>query len=155
MSVETLVAETWIAERIQAAQAAALAADPGYTVLRVHNEVGPQVDTRKDPPPGEPPYYPCVMIRLRTPLADSRGNAGTTLMTNLVYLVEVMGRAGSFSAIAPTVGLINAALHQQRGDAAGGRVKSCIRRAPWKLPDQDGGVRYQRLGYEYELQVEI
>lgn len=153
MSTETLVAETWMVERIQAAQATALAADPGYTVLRIHNEAGDQVDVDQEPPTGEPPYYPCIVIRLRTPLIDSRGLAGTTAMTNLVYLVEVIGRKSSFTAIGPTVSLINAVLHQKRGAAAGGLVLSCIRLKPWKLPDEDAGVRYQRLGYEYELSV--
>lgn len=152
---ENIVAETWMTERIAAAQVAAKAADASYTILRIHNEEGDQVDPTQAPPSGEPPYYPCIMLRLRTPLEDSRGISGTTMMTNLIYLVEVIGRESSFSAISPVVRMINTAIHQQKGPAAGGLVLACIRLKLFKLPDFDKGVRYQRLGYEYELSVSL
>jgi hypothetical protein len=137
---ETVVAETWLYS--------VLTTDATLTGLigvgeKVHAFVAPK---------GTPPPFVVYQYQGGN---DVRGVGPVRIMTGLLYVVKAVTRSKSFSDLKPIAERINVLLHAQHGEAAGGRVVSCVREQPFKLVEtSDGGVPFRHLGGIYRINAQ-
>lgn len=150
---ELVLAEKWMIAQIKAAQTAAKAANPSYVILHVYSSKVPRRDLQQPPAVGQPPHFPCIVVRELSPGVDVTGLEGTTIMAQPLYLVEVIGIT-SFLDIDPIQKTIHASIHQKRGAGAFANVLSCVRIKPFKKEEEESGITYKRLGAEYRLLVQ-
>ena len=150
---ELVLAEKWMVAQIKAAQAAAKAADASYVILHVYTDKVPRRDLQQPPAVGQPPHFPCIVIRLLSSGNDATGLEGTTIMAQPVYLVEAIGIT-SILEIVPIERIAHKAIHQKRGSGEFANILSCVRIKPFKRPEEESGITYKRLGAEYRLLVQ-
>lgn len=150
---ELLIARKWMIAQIKAAQAAAKAADASYVILHVYSNKVPRRDLQQPPAVGQPPHFPCIVVRLLSSGTDAVGLEGTTIMAQPLYLVEVIGIT-SILEIDPIQKIAHKAIHQERGSGEFANVLSCVRTKPFEKEEEESGITYQRLGAEYRLKVQ-
>lgn len=89
-------------------------------------------------------------------LADARDVAvvgDVRLIVDATYLVKAVGEGRSYAAIEPLALALDAALHGQRDETAGGAVVRCSRTRPIRYAEHSAGVDYRHLGGYYRVQI--
>lgn len=131
----TTIAERWLYER--------LAADPVLAAYGIHTDLAPQNTP-----------MPYLIIQNQAPGNDLNGLGGRRIKTDPVYVVKAVTAGESYAPLADLAARIDAQLHRQRGDVAGGRVLACVREQPFRLAQFDTSKHYRHLGGIYRLQVQ-
>lgn len=127
------LAETWIYNR--------LTSDPELVALVGDNIYQQAIDDEAQDP------YPAVLFAFQSG-ADVRGNGPRRYLTDVVYVVKVIGR-GSVASLRTIAGRIDAALNAQ----GSGDVAMCVRTQPLYFPEREGDTVYQHLGGYYRLRI--
>lgn len=125
------LAETWLYSR--------LSGDAELVAL-----VGDGIYQQYIPDDGE---YPAVLFAYQSG-RDIRGNGPRRYLTDVVYVVKVIG-TGPVSGLRGIAARIDAALNAQ----ASGPVAMCVRTQPLYFPEREGDTVYQHLGGFYRLQL--
>lgn len=131
---ECVVAEQWLV--------GALRDDAAVTALvgsRVYSELAPQGAA-----------MPYVIVQNQASV-DVLGVGSRRIMSELLFVVQAVGRGASYAVLAPIADAIDAALHLAGGVTAEGRVLGCRREEPFRRPEVTNGVQYRRLGGIYRL----
>jgi len=98
--------------------------------------------------------YPYVVFQMHTPIGDVEIENNIIVMSVMDYLVRVVDRSQSYSAIAPIYGQIHSLLHKATGTVADGVVFNCYRIRPYKMPEIDDAISYRHMGGIYRVQVQ-
>lgn len=95
--------------------------------------------------------YPLVLFALQT--ADDVQTLGPhRIMSNMLYVVRVVGEASSFGApLSSVADRIDAVLQAASGTAGAGRVLACVRENPSAMVESNKGKQYRYLGGVYRL----
>lgn len=134
MAVETLVAETWLA--------AVLSGDSVLNTAvggRIYGYVAPQ---------GTP--LPFVLFQQQA-ARDVAGVGPSRIMSNLLYIVKVIGQTNSFTSLEAAANRIDAVLQAASGTNVRGAVYACVREAPFALVESTDTGQYRHLGGQYRL----
>lgn len=138
-------AEQWIYETLLAASAVA---DPVGDRLYGYNA------------PQEPGQYPAVVWQVQgVPNSVHALGSGLFIMDRPLYLVRAIGIGSTWEVLEPIADAIDAALDGASGSVTtpGGSalVMSCMREAPFAMPETVNGVQYRHLGGQYRLEVQL
>lgn len=96
--------------------------------------------------------FPCTIYQWQGGGDDVVLMGGARSLCHLLILVKVTGEGGSVAPLTAINDRIDALLHQSHG-VAGGHYQEWVRRSPWRLAPQDGGVSYQQIGGLYEALI--
>lgn len=110
---------------------------------------GPYAD---DTAPGQGLVFPYVRYQMLSGNPTSVLN-GTRIITTFVYLVEAIGKTGTWHNVESAADAIYTALHQQTGSVAGAAILSCVCEEERRLAEESSGVRYRRLGWSVRIEA--
>lgn len=96
--------------------------------------------------------YPLIIVANYTPGRDLAYNNARRLWVDPVFLVKVVDRTATFTAIEDAADRVDALLHRQSN---GGDVLSCVREEPFSFVefDEQENQHYRHLGGMYRVQV--
>ena len=95
--------------------------------------------------------YPYVAFQMQTAVGDVQIVNNAIVMSVVDYLVRVIDRAQSYSAIAPIYSRIHTLLHKATGTVADGVVFNMYRIRPYRMPEVDDEVSYRHMGGIYRV----
>jgi hypothetical protein len=138
MTAETLLAEKWIFQTLNASSSLNSLVLGGYNA-----DIAPSDAT-----------YPMVIFTNQSAEDERTFNNKTKVFTDTLYLVEVVGKTTSYTTLSPIFDLMDSLLDVKSGlITGGGYVLSCVRERIQKRREFTNGVEYKRLGAVYRIEV--
>lgn len=132
MSIETLVAEQFIASKLKA--------DSVLVAALAQGTEGIWADTA-----GVNAQYPLVQVLFYTG-TDLRLLGNTFIWSDLVYIVRGCCQGASFLPLKTISQRISAALDGAEGNVSDGTVFGAMRIAPFRMSESDGERQFRYLG---------
>lgn len=98
--------------------------------------------------------YPFIVFQAQDEPSDVRGVGSSSVMTEALYLIKVVAKAG-YVNIAPILVAVNTALNKPQGGspAVGGTVLSSVKERNFSLKEPDEDQTIVNLGAFYRMQI--
>lgn len=93
---------------------------------------------------------PCVVYQQQA-ARDVAGVGPARIMSNMVYLIKVIGQTRSFGDLETVANRIDAVLQAASGSNSRGNVWACVRDSPFAMVENTEAGEYRHLGGIYRI----